>query len=340
MFTSREHVIFVNMTEAEIIEMALSNIIPLLNQGVKWEKHNHKDLDARITIEFPDCPLQFQTAVKYEVREHVMRNLGFLKDEFPNFLLVAYRIYPKYRQLLQEMEINYLEANGNAFIRKNGKFILIDKFAPLKGAADENNRAFTKTGLKVFFQLLVDNSNLFVSQRELAEKAGVALGNIPLVIKGLKAVGLLLKRNDFNYQWSNKEEAISQWINGYRTILKITLFQGKYRLPNDMGWRDVNLPTCKTHWGGEPGADLLTNFLRPERFTLYTDLKRNDFIKATRLMPDAQGEIDVYETFWEIGNEGEKCVPPLLVYADLIINGDKRSLETAQIIYEKHLTEL
>jgi len=101
-----------------------------------------------------------------------------------------------------------LEANGNAFIQKNGKFILIDNSPPLKSTHNENNRAFTKTGLKVVFQLLVDNTNLFVSQRELAEKAGVALGNIPLVIKGLKTVGLLLKRNDFNYQWSNKDEAI------------------------------------------------------------------------------------------------------------------------------------
>lgn len=328
------------MKEAEIIDLALSNITPPLNQRAKWEKHDHRDLDAYVTLDFPDGALKFNTEVKYEVREHVMRTLRYLKDEFPDFLLIAYRIYPKYRQLLHDMGINYLEANGNAFIQKNGKFILIDKFPPLKGDTEESNRAFTKTGLKVFFQLLVDNTNLFVSQRELAEQAGVALGNIPLVIKGLKTVGLLLKRNDFNYQWSNKQEAISQWIIGYRTTLKTTLLQGKYRLPNDIDWRDVNLPTRKTMWGGEPGADLLTNYLRPERFTLFTDLKKNDFIKATRLMPDPNGELEVYKTFWEIGNEVEKCVPPLLVYADLIINGDKRCLETAQIIHERYLEEL
>lgn len=57
-------------------------------------------------------------------------------------------------------------------------------------------------------------------------------------------------------------------------------------------------------------------------------------------MPDTNGEIEVYETFWEKGYEKEKCAPPLLVYADLIINGDKRSLETAKIIYDQYLTEL
>ena len=63
------------------------------------------------------------------------------------------------------------------------------------------------------------------------------------------------------------------------------------------------------------------------------------FMKATRLFPDPEWEIEVYETFWEIESEVEKCVPPLLVYADLIINEDKRSIETANIIYEKYLKE-
>ncbi|WP_293010711.1 type IV toxin-antitoxin system AbiEi family antitoxin [Mongoliibacter sp.] len=101
----------------------------------------------------------------------------------------------------------------------------------------------------------------------------------------------------------------------------------------------VNLPTGKTRWGGETGADLLTNYLRPEKFTLFTDLKKNDFIKGTRLMPDPNGEIEVYETFWEKGNAMERCVPPLLVYADLIINGDKRSIEIAQRIYDRYIQE-
>ena len=57
-------------------------------------------------------------------------------------------------------------------------------------------------------------------------------------------------------------------------------------------------------------------------------------------MPNPTGEIEVYETFWKIGNEVGKCVPPLIVYADQVINGAKRSLETARIICEKYLTEL
>ena len=329
------------MTEPEILDLALKNVTPYLPHGGKWVKSQHPNLDAEVTLEFPDAGFHaFPTEVKYEVREPMIRMLKHLKLEFPDFLLVAFKIYPKYRQYLQDIGINYLEANGNLFIRKGGTFILVDKFPPLKGEIEESNRAFTKTGLKVFFQLLIDSNNLFVSQRQLAEKAGVALGNIPLVIKGLRTMGLLLKRTDLSYQWNNKQEAIDYWVNGYRTTLKSSLLQGRYLLPNNMDWRDLNLPTPKTVWGGEPGADLLTNHLRPGKLSLFTDLKRNDFIKATRIKPDSKGDLEVYSTFWDGGNEVQKCAPPLLVYADLIINGDKRSLETAGIIYEKHLQEL
>jgi len=41
-----------------------------------------------------------------EVRAHLLGTLKNMKDEHPDFLLVAYRVYPNYRQLLQEMVIN------------------------------------------------------------------------------------------------------------------------------------------------------------------------------------------------------------------------------------------
>jgi len=328
------------MEAQEIIDTALANLNRAMEVQGHWEEFSQKELDGQITLHFSEKPLTFKAEVKYEIRESILRKIKLLAEENPNFLLIAYRLYPKYKRLLQEMGINYLEANGNVFIKMPGTFILINQYTLLKEPEKEANRALSKTGLRVFFQLLVDNNNLFKTQRELAEQAGVALGNIPLVLKGLKTLGLLLKKNDLGYQWANKNDAVDRWITGYRDTLKPALYQGRYRLPKDKPWTQIYLPTPKTCWGGEPGGDLLTNYLRPEKFTLFTDLKKTEIIKATRLMPDPMGEIVVYETFWEKANEKENCAPPLLVYADLIINGDKRSLETAKLINERYLTEL
>jgi len=328
------------MEHQEILDRTFQNLPPLLNCKGKWETHPDRELDANVTLDFPDGSLLFDTEVKMEVRESTLRHIQQLNRSYPDLLLVAYRIYPKYRQLLQEIGINYLEANGNAFIQRSGKLVLIDKFPPLKAEPEEANRAFSKTGLRVFFQLLLDNGNLDTNQRDLAEQAGVALGNIPLVLNGLKTAGLLVSKNRFGYYWTNKEEAIDRWIDGYRDTLKPSLYQGRYRIPAEKPWNEITLPSPKTRWGGEPGADILTNYLRPEKFILFTDLRKSEFIRQTRLMPDPDGQLEVYETFWEKGTGKENSVPPLLVYADLIINGDKRSMETARIIYDRYLTEL
>lgn len=328
------------MKEEEILNQAVNAIGPLLNSRANWEYHGDMKSGWCLNLGVPEGNLKMEVEVKQEVREHALRTIQKMNTENPNFLLVAYRIYPKYRDLLREMGVNYLEANGNAYIKTKNHFIWIDKFQTIKGDEEEGNRAFTKTGLKVFFHLLLDDRNLNTNQRNLAEIGGVALGNIPLVFKGLKAAGLLVSKGKLGHDWVNKEEAINQWVNAYKTTLKPTLLKGKYGLPKDKNWKEIKLPTDQTTWGGEPGADILTEYLRPEKFILFTDLNKNDFIKQTRLMPDLKGEIEVYDTFWKFDNQQLGVAPPLLIYADLLINGDKRSLDTAQLIYDRYIKEL
>lgn len=49
-----------------------------------------------------------------------------------------------------------------------------------------NSKAFTKTGLQVVFQLLLDETLVHRPYREIAAKTGVALGNVSNIIKGLR----------------------------------------------------------------------------------------------------------------------------------------------------------
>lgn len=67
--------------------------------------------------------------------------------------------------------------------------------------------------------------------------------------------------------------------------------------------------------------------------------KRNELIKNYRFVPDENGNVKVYQKFWQYEEKENKVVPPLLVYADLINTGDRRCIETAQKIYEKYLQD-
>ena len=71
------------------------------------------------------------------------------------------------------MEIPYLEANGNIYLKKENIFLFIDTQKPVQFEKNKGNRAFTKTGLKVLFYLLQNKEAINLTQRELAESTNV-----------------------------------------------------------------------------------------------------------------------------------------------------------------------
>ncbi|HAP61577.1 MAG TPA: hypothetical protein DCR93_19455, partial [Cytophagales bacterium] len=112
---------------------------------------------------------------------------------------------------------------------------------PLPFRREVRNRAFTKTGLKVLFHLLQDASLIERTQRELAELAGVALGNIPQVIQGLRDKGYLTSKKEGGLAWQNREELLQRWMIAYENTLRPSLMRGRYRLQGD--WTEAPLTT-------------------------------------------------------------------------------------------------
>jgi hypothetical protein len=114
-----------------------------------------------------------------------------------------------------------------------------------------------------------------------------------------------------NFSFSNKEKIIS--------------------------WEKIVLALPQTQWGAEPAGALITNFLRPEEFIMYTSKSKLDIMKEMRLLPDANGKIRLYQKFWIDEEDMNPYVPEILVYADLLNHGDPRNAEIAQRIDEQYL---
>ncbi len=96
------------------------------------------------------------------------------------------------------------------------------------------------------------------------------------------------------------------------------------------------------HWGGEIAAAELTGYLKPERYTVYTDKLPGKLIYKFKFQKDPHGNIEILTPFWTFKwNLAEKrYVPPLLIYADLMATGDARAIEAAEIIYDNYLARL
>jgi hypothetical protein len=105
-------------------------------------------------------------------------------------------------------------------------------------------------------------------------------------------------------------------------------------------WREKEIRQHNACWGGEVAAEKLTGYLKAARVTLYVDGKPDALILANRLRPDVNGEVEILEAFWTIGEGGQipDIAPHLIVYADLMATTDPRNIETAKMIHDKYLT--
>ena len=323
------------MTKQEIIYLALENLEKKAHIKSKWVPSAKTGLDGKLMLQIEKTETRYNVEIKKELRSHHVPKIALINKENEPFMLVAGRLFPKVKEQLQQENIAYLEANGNIFIKNQGNLIWIDGNDPIRIENEAENRAFTKTGLKVVMLFLLDENWLNKTYRQLAEKSCTTIGNITHIFNGLKKDNILIPLSKKEYKLNNKKALLDKWIAAYELKLKPILKIGTFRFLKEehfLNWKNVPLQNEKSYWGGEPAGDLLTNYLRPEELTLYTTESRNDLIKKYKLIPDDKGNIKVYQKFW-----AENEMPPLLVYADLINTRDRRCFETAQKIYDEYL---
>lgn len=288
---------------------------------------------------------QFHTylEVKRELRQYQLDKLLDLARRYQPFMVIAEHIFPTIKERLRAEKIAYLDAAGNVFINTKGTYLWIEGHKALKKTKAVTNRAFTKAGLRVVFYLLLERAAINMPYRQLAERTGVALGNIQNVLDGLKDAGFILQKDKQERILHHKKALLMRWIEGYKETLKPALHIGNYRFWDKDAihhWNELVFPEQITAvWGGEPAAAALTHYLNPQELILYTHNK-NALLLSWRLMPNEDGELHIYERFWyEPEHQQEAFAPMLLVYADLISTDEPRCVETANMLYDKFLKD-
>jgi hypothetical protein len=327
------------MNENKIAQLALERLHERTGLAGKWQPLQY-ELDGKVDFYFQGKDEIFFAEVKTELRHHQLPKLLDMANRHAPFIVIAENIFPTLKEILRQHNIGYLDTAGNIFIHTPDHYIWIDGNKTVTEKKGTTNRAFTKTGLKTVFYLLLNKDAINMPYRILAEITDVALGNIKNVMEGLKEAGFILQVNDKTMYLQNKKTLLERWITGYGETLKPTLYIGTYKFWDNnkfRNWQTLPFEVGENFWGGEPAAEHLTNYLTPAVLTVYTERKAPLVTKWT-LIPDEQGNIYFYKKFWKNEQvDNEKFAPPLLVYADLILTDNPRCLETAQIIYDKYL---
>ncbi|GAC1483769.1 MAG: hypothetical protein NVS1B13_08380 [Flavisolibacter sp.] len=339
MFTIREHSIMAN--ENQIVQTALDRLYQHTALEGRW-KPRMDEIDGELDLYTRGGDLHFFVEVKKELRQYQLPAIFETAETHQPFMVVAEKIFPTLKEKLREKGIGYLDAAGNIYVNTGYQIVWLEGQKAVEFKETITNRAFTKTGLRTVFYLLLKKDAINLPYRMLAEITGVALGNIKNVLEGLKDAGFILRINDKTLKIQNKRQLLERWIAGYGETLKPALHTGTYKFWDNnklLGWQTLPIDFKEALWGGEPAAELLTNYLVPTRLTVYTNWK-NQMIPKWTLIPHEKGNVHFYKKFWndELVDK-EKTVPPLLVYADLILTGDPRCKETAIMIYDKYLRD-
>lgn len=187
-----------------------------------------------------------------------------------------------------------------------------------------------KSEMKLLFYLLEDRENVNKPFRTISEETGMSLGSVQTKYHELAEAGYIVDTSR-GKALRKRQQLIERWARGYADGLrqKYLICRFRFLAPSVREqWKDIPLPlgTC---WGGEPAACLLTDYIRPEQWTVYVPDKADALISTGRMVPDVEGEIYVYKKFWL--SEG---VPPMVVYADLLAMNEDRCNETADRLKE------
>ncbi len=310
-------------------------------------------VDATIEMVVGGNPHRYMVEIK---RVDRFGTIGLAKNQMARYpqpgLLVAPRITAEMAEKCRELDLQFIDTLGNAYLKGPGLFVLITGQRPRDKkefvlTTNETQQAGTPTALRMVFALLCKPELLNAPYREIKQAAQVALGAVGWVFFDLNTRGLTLgghKKGDRRIL--ERKRLIEEWATNYPIKLRPKLNPRRFRTEDVEWWRKVNITQYGAQWGGEVAAEKLTDYLRPAICTIYMNAGaiKNNLVKLVRdhkLMADDDGNIEILETFWDFAPDENRpdIVPPLLVYADLLATTNPRNLETAQMIFEKHIRD-
>jgi hypothetical protein len=245
--------------------------------------------------------------------------------------------------------IQYMDAQGNAFISQSGYHIVVVGKRPsshktattsLGISNSVTGKAFQPSGLKMVFALINNEGLAGASLREIADKSNVSLGSVSAIHKDLIAQGFL-KQTSQGFEIRDKEKLINKWAETYPYKMRNKTHLGRFTA-NEVDWWMTLSEGQGFQLGGEIAAYYYSKYLSPKDGIAYTTQKKlPNLMKAARLRKIKEGEqpafvIDVYEPFWGI-DSSDLAAPPLVTYSDLLSTDEPRNDDAAGRIYDEFL---
>lgn len=334
LFTYHEHVLEMKNGADQPLLAAASEVLKDLGLDASvrpGRSLKYGESDAVLTLHHDGSTFRYRAEVKARLNPSMLGllELGFGSKE--DRLLLTDYVTPPMADHLRRQRVQFVDSAGNAHLDRPGLFVFVTgRRRPGAATVPRRVRVFQPSGIKVVFALLSAPSLVGATQRTIAGAAGVALGSVPAVLEGLTELGFLIESKG-GQRLIQRERLVDQWTESYARLLEPTLELGRFSAVSADWWRHADLTAHGAQWGGETAAALLHRHLVPERAIIYTDDIPPRLMSHYRLKADPAGRVILRRRFWNaVPTPRLDVVPPLLIYADLMIAGDARSIDAAK----------
>jgi hypothetical protein len=300
--------------------------------------------DALLEIEFNGQKQRFVAEIKAIDRRIAVAQVHaqlaeVIADQYPAYrpLLIAPFVTTVLAEECKRLGLPFLDTAGNLYLQTDA-FLVYVKGEPRPAELRKDEyRAYQPAGLKLVFALLCRPALVGTQYRELARFAQVALGAVGPILKDLEHRGYL--RTGKTAKLLRTKELLQEWVTYYPANLRPRLQVRHFQADRDK-LLAIDLAPLGAYWGGEYAAELLTDYLKAERFTIYLiGPPPPTLLTKARMRLAAGGNMEILQAFWnrELLEPAATTAPPLLIYADLMATADPRNVETAKQLYEQFL---
>jgi len=279
----------------------------------------------------------------------VAEHLAGLAQRIPGLVVLTPAVGRFLGDFLAKHGVNFVDLAGNCSLRLGGSYQ-----ARIQGRARTSSRTTEKAlrapAYRVLFALLARSELLDAPARTLAEAAGDVSPQTAIDLrKRLVARGDVLASGN-GHQWApaGLRRATEFWLAGFSATLFPGLSLGRFHtqekdlrlLGESLGKRLGDARSWR--WGGGAAAQRLTGYYRGPRTVIYFASAPPTPARKLGLVPSADGDVWLARSPGPAAFTGsdERCVHPLLVYADLLAEADDRAREAAAELRNRFLPEL
>ena len=148
-------------------------------------------------------------------------------------MLVAPYITREVSERCRQLHLPFIDTAGNAYLEAPGLLVyVIGNTKPAEFRRD-HFRALNPAGLQIVFALACQPALIQTTYREIAARAGVALGSVGPVMKDLEARGYLRFQKEPDRKLLDLRHMVEEWVTHYPITLRPKLNPRRFRADPD-----------------------------------------------------------------------------------------------------------